>query len=117
MYVDCCVVPVPVANADAYRVHAEAFGKIIIELGALTYIEAIADDVKDGQWTDFYRAVERKPEETVYVAWITFSSRERRDEIWAAFMSDPRAAMMKDMPFDGKRMIFGGFKPILEMKA
>jgi uncharacterized protein YbaA (DUF1428 family) len=116
-YIDGFVVPVPEANIEAYKLHAEEFGRIIMELGALHYVEAIADDVPEGKWTDFYRAVDRQAGETVGFSWMIFRSREHRDQVWAAFMADPRKDLMSKMPFDGKRMIWGGFKPIVEFGA
>lgn len=113
-YVDGIVAPVPEGNIEAYRAHSEKFGKIIMEFGALHYVEAVADDVPEGKWTDFYRAVDRKPGETVMFAWIMFKSRAHRDEVWEKFKSSGQMEAMGEMPFDGKRMIWGGFKPIVE---
>jgi uncharacterized protein YbaA (DUF1428 family) len=115
MYVDGVVAPVPESNIEAYRIHSEKFGRAVMKLGAIQYVEAIGDDLKEGKWTDFYRAVDRKPGETVAFAWVMFPSKEIRDAAWAKMMADPE--MMKEMgemPFDGKRMIFGGFAPIVE---
>ncbi len=112
-YVDGFVVPVPEANVEAYRAHAETFGKIMMELGALQYVEAVADDVPEGKWTDFHRAVDRKPGEVVVFAWITFHSRAHRDEVWEAFKAGGHMEALGEMPFDGKRMIWGGFRPIV----
>lgn len=112
-YIDGYVVPVPEGNIEAYRAMAETFAAIAKEHGALQIVEAVADDVKEGKWTDFYRAVDRQPGETVIFSWITYPSREVRDAAWAAIMQDPRMAAMDSKIFDGKRMIWGGFRPIV----
>ena len=117
MYVDGFVVPVPKKNVQAYRRLARKSGKIWLEFGALSFVECAADDVKVGKWTSFPQSVKLKPNETVMFSWITFKSRADRDRINARVMKDPRiAGMEQDPPFDGKRMIFGGFKPIVEFK-
>jgi uncharacterized protein YbaA (DUF1428 family) len=115
MYVDGFVVPVPKKKLDAYRRLAKKACKIWMEYGALGYVESLADDVKPGKVTSFPQSVKRKPTETVVFSWITFKSRADRDRINAQVMKDPRLSVMgKDMPFDGKRMIYGGFKTIVE---
>lgn len=117
-YVDGFVVPVPTRNLDAYRRMAEEAGKVWREHGALEFRECVADDVKPGKLTSFPQSVQLKDDETVVFSWIVYESREKRDEVNAKVMSDPRlAAMMdpKDMPFDGARMFFGGFKTIVEI--
>jgi uncharacterized protein YbaA (DUF1428 family) len=116
-YVDGFVVPVPKKNVDAYRRLAKKAGKIWREYGALAFRECIADDVKVGKWTSFPRSVKLKPNETVMFSYIVYKSRAHRDRINAKVMKDPRLAEMmkgKDMPFDGKRMIYGGFKVLLD---
>jgi len=116
-YVDGFVVPVPTKNLDAYRRMAQKAGKVWREHGALEYRECLADDVKVGKRTSFPRSVKLKPGETVVFSWITYKSRAHRDRVNAKVMKDPRLAQMMDpkgMPFDGKRMIFGGFKVFLE---
>ena len=115
-YVDGFVVPVPKKQLEAYRRLARKAGKIWREHGALDFHECVADDVKVGKWTSFPRAVKLKRNETVVFSWITFKSRADRDRINAKVMKDPRLAGMdmKDMPFDGKRMIYGGFKVLVE---
>jgi uncharacterized protein YbaA (DUF1428 family) len=116
-YVDGFIVPVPKKNLDAYRRLAKKAGKIWREYGALEFRECIADDVKVGKWTSFPRSVKLKPNETVMFSYIVYKSRAHRDRINAKVMKDPRLADMmklKDMPFDGKRMIYGGFKVMLE---
>ena len=116
-YVDGFVVPVPKKNVEAYRKLARKAGKIWKEYGALEFRECIADDVKKGKWTSFPRSVKLKPNETVFFSYIVYKSRKDRDRINAKIMKDPRLASMmdmKDMPFDGKRMIYGGFKVSVE---
>ena len=116
-YVDGFVVPVPVKNLAAYRRLAKKAGKIWREYGALDYKEWIGDDVPVGKLTSFPRSVKVKRGETVVFSWIVYKSRADRDRINAKVMKDPRLADMMDpktLPFDGKRMIYGGFKPFLE---
>ncbi|MGQ0698312.1 MAG: DUF1428 domain-containing protein [Panacagrimonas sp.] len=117
-YVDGFVVPVPIKNLDAYREMSQKFGAIWREYGALEYIECAADDVKPGKLTSFPQSVNLEEGETVVFAWIVYPSREKRDEVNAKVMADPRLKEMmdpKDMPFDGKRMFFGGFKVIVDL--
>ena len=116
-YVDGFVVPVPLAKLDAYRKMAEKAGKIWLEHGARQYWECVGDDVKPGKVTSFPQSVQLKDGETVVFSWILFDSREQRDRVNAEVMEDPRMKDMMDpktMPFDGMRMFWGGFKPILE---
>ena len=116
-YVDGFVIPVPTKNLAAYRAMARKCGKIWIEHGALQYTETIADDVKPGKLTSFPQSVQLKDDETVVFAWIVYASRAQRDRINAKVMADPRLADMmdpKNVPFDGKRMFWGGFKSIVE---
>jgi len=115
-YVDGFVVPVPKKKVQAYRRLAQKAGKIWREHGALDFKECIAEDVRVGKLTSFPRSVKLKPSETVVFSWITFKSRAHRDRVNAKVMKDKRIAGMdpKDMPFDGKRMIYGGFKIIVE---
>ena len=115
-YVDGFVVPVPKAKLDGYRKMAETAGKIWMELGALEYVEAVADDVKPGKLTSFPQSVMLEPDEVVIFAWIVYRSREDRDRIVAQVMKDERLeAYSGAVPFDGKRMIFGGFAKLVEM--
>ncbi len=112
-YVDGFVVPVRRRKLAAYRSMAKKAGKIWREYGALEFRECVADDVKVGKRTSFPRSVKLKRGEIVVFSWIVYPSRAERDRIMAKVMKDKRiAAMMtpKDLPFDGKRMIFGGFK-------
>lgn len=116
-YVDGFIVPVPKKNVEAYRRLARKAGKIWREYGALEFKECVADDVKVGKLTSFPRSVKRKPNETVMFSWITYKSRRDRDKINAKVMKDPRLEKMMDgsgMPFDAKRMIYGGFKVIVD---
>jgi uncharacterized protein YbaA (DUF1428 family) len=116
VYIDGFVVPVPKKNIDAYRRMARKAGKLWKEYGAIEFKECIADDVKKGKWTSFPRSVKLKPNETVVFSYIVYRSRKDRDRINAKVMKDPRLSMdMKNMPFDGKRMIWGGFKTIVDL--
>ena len=115
-YVDGFVVPVPKKKVQAYRRLAQKAGKIWKEYGALEFRECVADDVKKGKWTSFPLSVKLKPSETVFFSWIVYKSRKHRDQINAKVMKDKRFAGMdmKDMPFDVKRMIYGGFKVMVD---
>lgn len=116
-YVDGFVVPVPRSKVAAYKKHSRLMAKVFRELGALQFVECLADDVKWGKRTSFPRSVKMKrPSETVVFSYIVYKSRRDRDRIMRRSMSDPRLAEMMDMknlPFDAKRMIFGGFKQIV----
>jgi uncharacterized protein YbaA (DUF1428 family) len=112
-YVDGFVVPVPTRKLNDYLAIAKKAGKVWKEHGALDYKECVADDVKVGKWTSFPRSVKLKKGETVVFSYIVYKSRAARDKCMAKVMNDPRLADMMDpkkMPFDLKRMIFGGFK-------
>ena len=116
-YVDGFVVPVPKRNMEAYRRMARRAGKVWREHGALEYREFVADDVKVGKRTSFPRSVKLKPGETVVFSYVVYKSRAHRDRVNKKVMKDPRLADMMDpksLPFDGKRMIYGGFKRLLE---
>ncbi|MBT9597910.1 MAG: DUF1428 domain-containing protein [Vitreoscilla sp.] len=118
VYVDGFVVPVPLKDLAAYRRLARLAGKVWKEYGALQYTECVADDVKPGKLTSFPQSVKLKEGETVVFSWITYKSRAQRDKINKQVMADPRLAKMMDpkkMPFDGKRMFWGGFKGIVEL--
>jgi uncharacterized protein YbaA (DUF1428 family) len=115
-YVDGFIVPVPKKKLAAYRSMARKAGKIWREHGALDYHEYIADDVKVGKVTSFPRSVKLKTDEIVVFSYIVYKSRRDRDRINGLVMKDPRLAKMMDpkaMPFDGKRMIYGGFKTLV----
>jgi len=116
-YVDGFVVPVPKKKLAAYRALARKAGKIWREHGALEYRECIAEDVKSGKLTSFPQSVKLKPQEIVVFSWIVYKSRTHRDRVNAKVMKDPRLAGMMDtktLPFDGKRMIYGGFETLLK---
>ena len=116
-YVDGFVVPVPRENVAAYRRMAQKAGRIWREHGALDFVECIADDVKPGKLTSFPQSVKLKPNETVMFSWITYKSRAHRDRVNKKVMADPRLKDMMDpkaMPFDGKRMIYGGFAVLVQ---
>ena len=116
-YVDGFVVPVPKRKLAAYRAMARKAGKVWIEHGALEYTECIADDVKPGKVTSFPQSVKLKAGETVFFSYIVYKSRADRDRINKKVMADPRLAAMMDpkkMPFDGKRMFYGGFKVMVK---
>jgi len=115
-YVDGFVVPVPKKNLAVYRRMAQTAGKVWREYGALEYRECVADDVKPGKWTSFPQSVKLKAGETVVFSYVVYKSRKDRDRIIAKVMQDSRLAkMMKSMPFDGKRMFWGGFRPIVSL--
>jgi uncharacterized protein YbaA (DUF1428 family) len=116
-YVDGFVIPVPKKSLPAYRSLAKKAGKVWRDHGALEFREFVAEDVKVGKRTSFPRSVKLKPGETVIFSWIVYKSRSHRDRVNAKVMKDPRLAKMMDpkaMPFDGKRMIFGGFKSLVD---
>ncbi|MGH8496119.1 MAG: DUF1428 domain-containing protein [Gammaproteobacteria bacterium] len=117
-YVDGFVLPVPKKNLAAYRRMATKAGKVWRDHGALEYRECVADDVQPGKHTSFPQSVKLKAGEVVVFAWIVYKSRAQRDRINKKVMADPRLKDMMDpkaMPFDGKRMFWGGFKPIVEL--
>jgi uncharacterized protein YbaA (DUF1428 family) len=116
-YFDGFVVPVPKKKLDAYRRMAKTASKVWRDHGALEYVECIADDVKPGKVTSFPQSVKLKPGETVVFAYVVYKSRAQRDRVMAKVMKDPRLADMMDpkkMPFDAKRMFWGGFKGLIE---
>ena len=115
-YVDGFVLPVPMKNIEAYRRMARLAGKVWRDHGALDYREYVADDVKPGKWTSFPQSVKLRKGETVVFAYIVYKSRKQRDRINVKVMKDPRLAAMMNpraMPFDGKRMFWGGFKALV----
>jgi len=116
-YVDGFVLPVPVKKLPDYRRMARKAGKIWREHGAIEFRESVADDVKPGKWTSFPQSVKLERGETVVFSWIVYKSRQHRDAVVAKVMKDERLADMmngKSMPFDAKRMIYGGFKALVE---
>ena len=116
-YVDGFVLPLPKSKIAEYRRLARQAGKVWLEHGALAFHENVADDVKQGKWTSFPQAVKLKPGEVVVFSWIVFKSRRQRDAVNAKVMKDPRLAKLdpKAMPFDGRRMFWGGFKSLVEL--
>lgn len=118
-YVDGFVLPIPRKNTAAYRSMARKAGKVWMDHGALAYFECIADDVKPGKHTSFPQSVKLAKGEVVWFSWIVFKSRRHRDRVNAAVMKDPRIGAMapQPMPFDAKRMIYGGFKTMVEFGA
>ncbi len=116
-YVDGFVLPIPKKNLKAYLRMARLAGKIWREHGALDYVESVADDVKPGKWTSFPQAVKLKPGEAVWFSYIVYRSRRHRDGVLARVMQDPRLKAMMDpktMPFDGRRMFWGGFRVMVK---
>ena len=116
-YVDGFLVAVPSDQRESYRQHAAFASDIFRECGALRVVECWGDDVPHGKVTDMHMAVKATAEETVCFSWIEWPSKEVHDAGMAKFMADPRVQSMGPMPFDGQRMIFGGFTTILDAKA
>lgn len=114
-YVDGFITPVPKKNLAKYKKASRKMGKLMKKLGALEYVEYIADDVKPGKWTSFPRSVKKKPSETVFFSYVTYKSKAQRDSIGKKMMKNPITQDPDMMPFDGKRMIYGGFKSFVEM--
>ena len=115
MYIDGFVAAVPTANRDAYRRHAEAAAVVFKEHGAERLVECWGDDVPDGKLTSFPMAVKKQPDETVVFSWIVWPSRQVRDAAMPKVMADPRLKPETNpMPFDGKRLIYGGFSVIVD---
>ncbi len=113
-YVDGFITPVPTAKREAYRQHAADAAAVFKEFGAQSIVECWGDDVPEGKVTSFSMAVKREPGETVVFSWITWPSRAARDEAWKKVMADPRMQPgTMTMPFDGKRLIYGGFEVLL----
>ena len=112
-YVDGFVIPVKKDNIEAYKAHARKAGEVWKEHGALDFVECVGDDVPYGVLTSFPRAVQAKDDEAVIFSWIVYRSRAERDAVMKKVMADPR--LKGDMPFDGKRMIFGGFEMVIKL--
>ena len=110
-YVDGFVIPVPAGNREAYLASSRKMTSVLKRLGALRVVDCWGSDVPDGKVTDFKRAVDAKEGETVVFSWIEWPSKEVRDKGNKAMMEDPEMKNMQ-MPFDGKRMIYGGFEVI-----
>ena len=115
-YIDGFVIPVPAGRKEAYRAMATKAAAILKECGATRTVECWGDDLPEAKVTGFKFAVLAQGDENVVFSWIEWPSRAARDESNAKFMSDPRMQQFSDMPFDGKRMIFGGFEQLLESK-
>ena len=116
-YVDGFVLPIPRKNIDVYKKWAKTSGKVWLDHGAIDYVECMADDVKSGKVTSFPQSVKLKKGEVVFFSWITYKSRADRDRVMKKVMKDPRLASFMnpdDMPFDGMRMFWGGFKPVVK---
>jgi uncharacterized protein YbaA (DUF1428 family) len=115
-YIDGFVAAVPTANRDAYKKHAERAAVIFKEYGALKVVECWGDDVPDGKLTSFPIAVRKKDDESVVFSWIVWPSRQVRDDGMKKVMADPRSQPAANpMPFDGKRLIYGGFQILVEV--
>ena len=112
-YVDGFVTAVPVANKAAYQEIAEKSAVLFKRYGALSIVETWGDDLPEGKVNSFHTAVMRKDDETVVFSWVTWPSKEARNEAWAKMQDDPEMTGM-EMPFDGKRLIYGGFELLVE---
>ncbi len=110
-YIDGFLIPVPTASREIYRAHEAKWWPAFQKLGALSLVVGWGDEVPPGKQTDFLRAVDLKDGETVVFAWMTWPDKATRDAAFAAIMTNPDAGT--EMPFDGKRMVFGGFVPLL----
>ena len=113
-YIDGFLIPVQLDRKDDYIAHAALAAPIFRRLGATRIVECWGDDIKDGKVTDFKMAVKAGPGETVVFSWIEYPDKATRDAAGAAMMTDPEMAALPEMPFDGKRMIFAGFVPVLD---
>jgi uncharacterized protein YbaA (DUF1428 family) len=116
-YVDGFVTPLPKKNVAKYRKAVKIAAKLWMEHGALEYVECIADDVPDGKKTSFPMAVKLKKDEIVGFAYAVYKNRKHRDAVMKKIMADPRSQDPAMMPFDGSRMIFGGFEALVAVKA
>ena len=114
-YIDGFVIAVPNANRAQFIEHARTFDAIFLEVGALRVVECWGEDVPEGKVTDFRRSVQAKEDESVVFSWVEWPDKATRDTGMQAFMKDPRMEAAADCPFDGKRMIFGGFVPVVSL--
>lgn len=115
-YIDGFVLAVPTAKKDAYRAHAESVIGMFRRYGAVQMMETWGVDVPDGKLTSFPMAVKLRPDETVVFSWVVWPDKATRDKAWADMPNDPQMSETTEVPFDAKRMIFGGFEPLLEVK-
>ena len=114
-YIDGFVIPVPSGDRERYRAAAQKFHEKFKDCGATRQVECWGDDVPDGKLTSFPLAVKREADEAILFSWITWPSKRVRDDAWKKIMADPRMSPEKNpMPFDGKRMIYGGFQIVAE---
>jgi len=119
-YIDAVVIPVPRANLETYKRMSAEWGNAQVRLGALYYSDSLSDDVQPGKVTSFPQAVQLKDDEVIALAWVVYRSKEDRDRIRTAVMEDPALKDSMDpskMPFDGKRMFWGGFETIIGLAA
>lgn len=114
-YIDGFVIAVPDANREQFIAHARAFDPVFLEYGAIRVVECWGDDVPDGKLTDFRRAVQATQKESVAFSWIEWPDKATRDAGMAKIMKDPRMEAASQCPFDGKRMIFGGFTAVVDL--
>ncbi len=117
MYVNGFILAVPETAKDAYKDVAERFWDIVKDFGALSQIECWEADVPDGQTTDFRRAVKAEDGEKIVFSWVTWPDKSTADASQQKMMDDPRMADFGEMPFDGKRMVYGGFEPLVWKEA
>lgn len=113
-YVDGFVASVPSNRREDFVAHSQTMGQIFKEYGAIRVVDCWGDDVPEGKLTSLPMAVQCQPDETVVFSWITWPSRDVRNEAWNKVMADPRMQSAEEPPFDGKRMIFGGFEVVSE---
>ena len=117
-YIDGFVIAVPTANRAAFIAHAKKFDAMFLEFGATRIVEGWGDDVPHGKQTDFYMAVKAKDDETVAFSWVEWPDKATRDRAMETMMKDPRMDPQQNpMPFDGMRMIFGGFEPVVDIRG
>jgi uncharacterized protein YbaA (DUF1428 family) len=115
-YIDGFIIPVPIANKEAYKAYSESTASLFKEFGVISIVECWADDVQPGKLTSFPQAVMCKEDEAVVFSWMTWPSKEVRDLAWEKMMTDPRFSPENiPMPFDGKRLIYGGFQKLVEL--
>lgn len=114
-YIDGFVIAVPTANREQFIGHASTFDAMFLEFGATRVMECWGDDVPDGKLTDFRRAVQATPDETVVFSWVEWPDKATRNAGMENLMKDPRVEAAGKMPFDGRRMIFGGFAPVVSL--